>query len=123
MCNTKSREKLNNTFIMKSGLSWVLGFACQVALCAVIGFLLWQVLPVAEGTRIIGALILGAPFTAMLFESLAVSGLSAVFLSAWTPTTKSAVFAALIVNAAFAIALVTALIIIGPVPGTAIPPL
>jgi hypothetical protein len=105
---------------MKSGFAWVLGFAFQVALFAIIGFLLWQVLPVADGMRNIGALLVTAPLTRMLFESIIVAGFAAFFLAAWTPSIKNTVIVTLIVNGAFAIAVISAIAIIGPVPGMTI---
>ncbi len=120
-CATQNREKkLNATFFKKSGLAWVLGFACQVIFCAVIGLALWKVLPVSAGTSTIGALLLTAPFTKMLFECLIASGFCAFFLSAWTSTMKYTIIVTLIVNTGFAIALAIALVAIGPVPGMAL---
>ncbi len=114
---------MNTSFIMKSAIAYAFGFAFQVALFAVIGLLLWQVLPVAEGTRNIGALLVAAPLTRMLFECSIVAGFGAFFLAAWAPSVKNTLIVSLIVNGAFAIAVISAIAIIGPVPGMTIAPL
>ncbi len=80
---------MNTSFIMKSAIACVLGFAFQVALFAVIGLLLWQVLPVAEGTRSLCALLVAAPLTRMLFESIVVAGFAAFFLAPGPPQSRT----------------------------------